>query len=99
MLLTNQRTHFCVSIQRRTNLNGFALFNHGLEELRVNSPLHQNPTTRRTYLALIHKDTEQRPINRWTEIRIGEKDARRFPSQLQDDLLDGVDRRPEDRLP
>ena len=98
MLAADQRPHFGAAIERRPERNRLGLLDHRVHEFLIDRPLHQNPTARRADFALVEKDAEQRALDRDLEIRIGEKDIRRFAAEFQRDFLQRAGRAAHDHF-
>src|SRR5439155_25820091 len=60
LLGADERPHFRVAVDPRPEFNRPRLFDHRVDELLVNRPLHENPAAGGADLALIEEDAEER---------------------------------------
>ena len=60
------------------------------QELVVDRPVQEEAGTRGATLASIGEDREQRPVNRFVQIRVREDDVRALAAQFEGDVLDGA---------
>src|SRR6266542_2230802 len=72
LLPTDERAHFRRAVERRSNRNAPRLLDHGVDELLVNRPLHQNAASRGAQLALVEEHTEQGAFDGCFEVGVGE---------------------------
>ena len=98
LLLADQRTAHGALFFGSAHLHGIRNHRHALDDLVVDTALHQNSGTAHTGLPGVHEGAERRHRDRLLQFRVIEDQHRRLAAEFQSDLVEvAVGRRVHDR--